>query len=179
MTTSMLLGTLWVMLTHPLAVTLAEMEYNRESRCFEVALRIYPESLDSALATMPPSSPAVPREPDPSRAILDYLESRFRVRRTDARPTDPPPAPFRWIGQQQERGALWLFFEIPWEGSTDRLTIHSTILFDVYREQVNTVLLKDGQRSATCTLHAGFPSAQVVWREAPGKKRSPRSGIGF
>ncbi|MBY0586764.1 hypothetical protein K2X85_06285 [bacterium] len=151
---------------HPFAVTLAEVEFNRETESFEVALRIHPESLGRALQE---HRREYYLDADPPRSrqelLIRYFESHFRLTAASAKDDDRKRTPtYRWVGEQEERGWCWVFFEIPWRQSTDRLYVRSSVLCDVYPEQINTVLFHRDDGSATCTLRQTQLESVVRWR---------------
>ncbi len=159
------------MMVHPMAVSLAEIEYNAKTESLEVALRLYPEAWDQAITKFRDETKETRADRTDEEWMTAYLEANLRV--WEVPPPGSKPTPrvrYRWIGQEEERGAVWLFFEIPWKGSMDRLMVRSTILFDVFPEQLNTVMISEPGRLATCTLHRRQPEQRAEWKRiAPGR----------
>ncbi len=162
------------MIVHPMAVSLAEIEYNATTESLEVALRCYPEALDRAIKKFRRETKEVSEDSSEQEWMTAYLEANVRLWEAPppgARSTPMPKVRYRWVGQEEERGAVWLFFEIPWKGSMDRLMVRSTIPFDIFPEQLNTVIISKGDREATCSLHRRQPEQRAEWKRIePGKK---------
>lgn len=165
---------------HPWAVSLAEVEFNPKEKAFEIALRVHPDSFDRALSLHQKKAVQTPGSRE--KLLLSYLEQEFRITLLASVATNsktPPIVNYRWVGEKEERGFLWLFFEIPWTEPTNHLVVRSTILFAVYPEQVNTVIIEQAGRSATCTLNRKLPEAAPQWQPKDSNRKNARPGLGF
>ena len=168
------------MVIHPMAVSLAEIEYNPKTESLEVALRLFPEAWDRALARFRREAKEGAADRSDEEWMTAYLEANLRVWEEPLPGTKSKPrVSYRWVGQEEERGAVWIYFEIPWKGPIDRLMVRSTILFDIFPEQLNTVMVLRGDRQATCSLHHRQPEQRAEWRLIKPGHRSARPRLEF
>ncbi|MCG8649232.1 MAG: hypothetical protein MI861_05335, partial [Pirellulales bacterium] len=103
---------LTTILLHPVHETVAEVEWNQQSKRLEVALRL--DVLDEQWLARKYG----PRK-DVASWALKYLRGRFRVGDRQAaevnpdQPADKPdPARYHWVGRDQQGSHVWWYFEI-------------------------------------------------------------------
>ena len=166
---------------HPFAVTLTEVEVNAKERRLEVAMRVYPEQLERGLSRAAGKNVSIESDDDIDKRIAEYLARHFAVlppaseERQEEKPSKEPDVPkMKWVGKEVTPKGVWLYFEIPHEGPLAGSRIRDTMLLEINPEQVNTVILVEGDRTATCVLDRTTREATIVPR--PKEKRG-RSGV--
>lgn len=149
---------------HPIHTSLGEAEWNAETGCLEVALRVFPDDLELAL-TKSVRRP-VNLQRDAARLdqwIVPYLKRHFVLQRQGT------ALPIRWVGKEVSAKEVWLYFEIPAQ-DLEHCQCRNTLLCDVLSDQRNTVVITDGARIATVISHRDQPAQAVAFtagRTAP------------
>ena len=140
-------------LAHPQHVTLAEMEFNQESRCFEVSLRVTPEDMERILSRRSGTLVNLERTENVDERIAEYLAETFVCTRAGSDSLD-----LVWVGKEVSHRALWLYFEVPWTGQGEGIVVRNSMFFDFQPKQANTVILKDGENRRTWNFMPGDPA---------------------
>jgi len=151
---------------HPFAVTTTEVEYNSKSRCFEVAMRLYPEQLEQALSKESGKPISFERTAEIDLLIVRYLSSQFSIERSDrsAKAKDEKrPSTIRWIGKELTPKSAWLYFEVPFDGSLSGIKVKNSMFFQLNPEQLNTIHFAAYDRVASCSLTPRDPQSVVHW----------------
>ena len=169
----LLVGWASVAAAHPFAISLAEFEFNREEKVVEVSLRVYPEQLEQALTLAAGKKISLERTEDIDSRIARYISERLSLGAPSTDVKVAAPTPIKWIGKEASAKEVWIYFEIPLDGPLAGQQIRNSLLFEVNKEQVNIVNLKDGERIATCVTIRSRPTAPIQWR-----KRRAGSGLG-
>jgi hypothetical protein len=108
---------------HPFHVCVAQMEWNADTKLWEVSLRLHPQDLEKAMTRargMPTSLEdrefpelaipflnekfflVFPTEPTTRKELLESIERGAPLARSQ----------LRWVGMEQERGWLWIHAEL-------------------------------------------------------------------
>ncbi len=113
-----------VLLLHPVHQTVSEMEWNPQTRCVEVALRL--DVLDEQWIDR--------QAEDRTRQgwQADYLRSRWSFGSGDvsAAKTRWAGKPIRWVGRKQVGGYVWWFFEVVCDDGEPPTSVRTRLLFD-------------------------------------------------
>lgn len=158
---------------HPFAVTSTEVEYNEETRTFEVSMRVYPEQLEQALRKETGRTISLEQSTDIDNLILRYLSSHFSIRNSTiaAKPTAEKSHPsIRWIGKEVTPKSVWIYFEVPFEGSLRGLVVKNSTFFEISPEQLHSITMKVNDRVAACTLSRREPESLLQWKSQNGAK---------
>lgn len=163
---------------HPVHETVAEVEWNDETRRMEVALRL--DVLDEQWIRR---HHAEPDEDEGDAAWrLRYLRDRFRFldpwaesRGNDlavvaegssqpvARNTDRqrPLMRYRWVGREQQAGHVWWFFEVQPESGRRPMGIEQRMLFDRDDRYTHRVLLLGTEPPVTRVVTPDRPQSRL------------------
>ena len=121
-------------LAHRYHFTIAEVEWNPESKCFEVGLRIDSFELENVLSKIYRKKIDLEKTKGIDKIIHLYLQKRFLVKTPQGKPCS-----ITWVGKEFLRGQLWLYFEVPVKGSIEGLTLSNRILFEAATFEANTL----------------------------------------
>lgn len=124
---------------HKFYASLAQLDYNEETKSLEVALRIFADDLELALTKRQGHAVYLDKTPNVAKAIRAYLQDRFEVRGRDGKVKE-----LKWVGMEAQVDSAWLYFEIPVAEGLDGAQLRNRILLEQYPEQVNTTILKTG-----------------------------------
>lgn len=132
------LAPLWP--AHPSHVTIAQAEYNDETRSLEVALRIDPFDLEDVLSARAGERVSLDTTADVDRLIAEYLAVAFVVEPDGAR-----PVALEWVGKEVFVHTAWLYFEFPLPDGPEGVFVTNRLLFELQDDQVNTVNYRRGE----------------------------------
>ncbi len=168
------LGAHGVVWAHPFHICVGQMQWNKETEVWEVALRLHPQDFEGAMSKAL-ARPIGVDEDDFLEHALPYLQTQFFLLRTTnqttpkeianwlARPAaettksspretsfDDPQSQstLRWIGTERERGWLWIYLELkpPKESKTDDATwlVHRLLIDQVEAQENSIAIESDG-----------------------------------
>jgi len=132
---------------HHFSRTLAEADYNRESKKLEVALSIAPHDLEWVLTQRRGKRVDLERTPGAEDFVLEYLSEVFSIKNAAGDKVD-----LDWIGMEVHTKVAWLYFEVDLPDGLEKVQLTNRILLRWERDQVNTVNLTDGETRATLTF---------------------------
>ena len=119
---------------HPFHASYAELSWNDAGDTLQVALRVIPEDLESALSRAAGGPVVLDPDAPPAPLIEDYLGRHFRVSAAGG-----TGAPAVFLGVEVAWDETWLYFTLPVARSAAPLTLHNSLLFDVAEAQSNRV----------------------------------------
>ncbi len=146
---------LWITLTlatsavaHPIHRSIAEADYNQATHTLEVALRVYADDFEAALSARTKRKISLEKTP---AAEIDALAHRYVEETFTIKTGDDAPTTLHWIGRKLKdaENELWLYFEVPLPGGVEGAKIRHAVLSDQFRDQLNSVLVRDGARKVT------------------------------
>ena len=147
-------------LVHPFHVSICEAEWNAKSERFELAMRLDPRDLTTALSKM--ARRRVDLEaltPDAARELMiQYVNSRFKVSDDQAM-----AAQWRWVGLENETKFVWVYLELQPRDNAKSLSLKNELLFEVAPSQLNTIVLKSGSVKQTLQF-SRKQSSQILQR---------------
>jgi hypothetical protein len=144
---------------HPVHETVAEMEWNPESRRCEVALRMH--ALDEQWLMRDAKQASVQ-----SKLAIEYLAATFQVANEDDFADQDlvdakQLARYHWVGRHQEGAHVWWYFEIePLEKKRPQW-IRQRMFFERDQGYTNRIVVLDPQPRFAISLTAGRPTAKL------------------
>ncbi len=133
---------------HPLHISHAEADYNRDTGRLEVALKVFADDFESKLTVRTGHRVSLEKTPaaELDALCLAELTATFTVKSRDG-----APQPIHWIGRELKdaENHLWLYFEVPLAGGAEGARIFHGVLGDLFRDQLNSVLVRDAGRAVT------------------------------
>lgn len=133
--------------SHPFHVSVAEMEFNKESRCFEIAMQVWPADLEDALETKFERKLTLESTPDIDELITEYLKDSLQFKTSNDN-----PGKLRWVGKEVSVKTSWLYFEIEIDGEPDGCEITHRLLFEKYEDHTNLIHFREGNKRTTLTF---------------------------
>lgn len=143
---------------HKYYTSLAELNYNAETRSVEVSLRVFADDLELALSKRAKRSVRLDAKDAPALAAA-YLKESFELRNARGEAKE-----LNWVGMETRADAAWLYFEFPMLEGLNGARLRDRVLFDLFEEQINLVGGKNGARKIDFAFKRGddfktFPSA--------------------
>lgn len=135
---------------HKQKVALTDILYNERTGNLEIAHRISLHDAEHALHEVTDSRADLTKSPEAQAAFAKYVAQRFELSSKDN-----TKLKLTLVGQEIERGYLWVYQETKIPKSTaPSFFIANTFLQDVIKNQVNTVNIRKGSQVATYTFKA-------------------------
>ncbi|MHA7817515.1 MAG: DUF6702 family protein [Pseudohaliea sp.] len=153
-------GPAGVVAAHPFHASYAELSWNEAGDALQVALRVIPEDLESALSRAAGRRVLLDPDAPPAPLIEDYLGRHFRI--STAGGTSGPPA---FLGLEVAWDETWLYFTLPVARSAAPLTLRNSLLFDVAEAQSNRVRRLWAPEAPVLVFTAGEPSLPLPVNE--------------
>ena len=125
---------------HPFHVSVAEMEFDAETKKLEVALRVWPIDLEKVLRLKHQQAVDLDKTENVDELIVAYLLASFLVQKGDG-----DPIQIEWVGKEIDAKHAWLYFEIPVDDPAD-LLITNRVCFEAVPDQENTILFRHDSR---------------------------------
>lgn len=122
---------------HKYYTSLAQVEYNAESKSVEVALRVFADDLELALTRRAGRVVSLDRTKDADRMILDYLRETFEIKNLDGRTKG-----LELVGMEVRSEVAWLYLEAEMPEGLAGARLRDHILFELFEEQVNVVSVR-------------------------------------
>ncbi|WP_116364033.1 DUF6702 family protein [Parahaliea mediterranea] len=145
-------------IAHPWHTSFAEVGWNTAGDTLEVALRVLPEDLETALTWRSGRAVVLVDSPAVRALALDYLAAHF-VLHSEAGQQFRPAA---LLGMELAYDASWLYFTVPVDAGL-RLSLHNSLLMDVGSNQTNRVQRLWAAAEQTLLFTAARPE-QPFWQ---------------
>ncbi len=143
---SILITLLISTITHPLFISMTQVEYNSATKNIEVSVRVFTDDFESALRknssikidlTHPKDKKSIDEQIN--KYILNNLS--MRVNGIDSR--------MQYVGYEIIQESVWAYFEAPVEKMPKALSMQNNILYDFSTKQINLVQVKIGKEERT------------------------------
>ncbi len=154
---------------HPFHLSLAEAEFNPQSKHLEVALKVYPPDLLRALKARV-SGGALPKE-KVSEVTTNYLKEVFRVQLANGKSSS-----LDWVGMEENLKATWLYFQFPLPDGLNGVKIENRIFFEFESRQINTINLKKNGRWESLRFSPKPSDSKFARRELSPRESLQRVG---
>ena len=136
---------------HPLHLSHAEADFNRTMGKLEVALKVFADDLEARLTARAGHRVSLEKTPPAEfdALCLAYLAETFTVKSRDGTPRS-----IQWVGREfnDAENRLWFYFEVSLPEGVEGARLRHAVLTDEFSDQLNSVLVRDGQRSVTLTF---------------------------
>lgn len=164
---------------HPFHSTSTEMEWNPESRRFEVSLQLPGLQIDEELSRLHKRHVNMETTADAEQLLENYIQSKFEV---TGKGLDH--CQIHWVGIEVDARNVWAYFELellpnssesqstpqpatPQPATTQRtmpeeLTVECGYFLDSHEGQVNLITILHGTHRATAQLTADQPKCRTA-----------------
>ncbi|WP_299452168.1 DUF6702 family protein [uncultured Microscilla sp.] len=122
---------------HEFHTSIAEIEYNKQSRAFEVSLRIFIDDFEKALGSVSGKKETLDKSGKHHQLIMKYIRQRFFITNRRGKKKE-----MTLIGKEFKTDAVWLYIEIPFRESLRKAKFTNSILMEHFDDQVNIVNLQ-------------------------------------
>lgn len=128
---------------HPFHVSVAEVEYNTETRKLEIALRMYGVDIERALSKLAGKPCDLDDEKSRDKLLPQYLAKRFTTESATPGPKGTrSTGRMSYVGSELSGADLWAYFELTVPDGGRRFVLRNAVLTGVQPEQLNVVSLR-------------------------------------
>ena len=120
---------------HPEHSSLTEIEFNHESKNFEVAICVCMDDLERALHAESMSVAA--KEKFIDRFAPRYIQENFRIYSPEF--DSSGTASIQWVGHERDAGSCWLYFEYSGVNYSKDLVLENEIFIGIHPNQINQI----------------------------------------
>lgn len=164
--------------SHPFHTSVAECDWNPQSKRWEISLRVHAGDIEIALTQF--AGKKLNIESDESqKTICEYLSNRFRISGQSAarslKPTDFASSTIsdktqssevgnrlHWLGQELEGNWAWFYFEMEPSADLESPVLVSQLLTEVNEDQINIISMRQAGARATRQTNRN-----QIWVELP------------
>jgi hypothetical protein len=133
----------YLVLLHPLHLSVSDIEYNPETKSLEITQRLFADDLEDALHHQNSGKVDVLNPADPARLsalIGRYLQQNFQLQ-LNGKQTET-----KYLGYEIEGDAVWVYMEVPNVRRIKSISVQNTVFFEMFDDQVNLINVdKDGE----------------------------------
>ena len=120
---------------HPYHVSVFNVDYNSESQSLEITVKVFVD--DMALALKKWSEYEVDFDnPTSNPFFKNYFLNTTKVKVNGSRQT------IEYLGKEADIESVWIYLEVPVEAKPETITFKTSLLTEVYEDQMNIVHLK-------------------------------------
>ncbi len=134
---------LYLLLLHPLHLSVADIKYNPEAKSLEITQRLFVDDLEDALRHFSGDKVDVLNPPNPARIkelIGQYTQQNFQLQ------LNGKPKPAQYLGYEIEGEAVWVYMEVADARNIKSIGVRNTLFFEMFDDQVNLINVdKDGE----------------------------------
>lgn len=163
---------------HPFHVCVAQMEWNGDSKLWEVSLRLHPQDLEKAM-TRARGMPTSLEDRDFPELAIPFLNEQFflvhvsqpktrkELMESIERGESFPRSQLSWVGMEQERGWLWIHLELQPPADTSKEPMAGTqwlvhrIFLDQIDRQENSARIISGANRYSLQFKAGEEAQEM------------------
>ncbi len=146
-------------LSHPLRLSVSEVEYSSDQKLLTISLRLFLMDVNEALVFDPDSTELAfcqPEEPPHAeRLLMEYLNRFFHVKANDQKIDLQIKS--KALRGEGDNTALWVMFEYPQEEPLTSLEIKNIVFTDLFYDQSNIIYLHVNGNSMSLMLNKHTP----------------------
>ncbi|GGA90934.1 DUF6702 family protein [Puia dinghuensis] len=133
--------------THPLYISVTELNHNPKDKILEVSCKMFTNDLETALEKMSGSHVDLSAAKDKAasdKLISVYVEKHLRLK------LDGKPVQLQFVGSEKENDGTWSYFQVNGVAAVKRIDAVNELLYDSFNQQINIMhVTVGGQRKST------------------------------
>ncbi|MGD1843580.1 MAG: DUF6702 family protein [Thermonemataceae bacterium] len=139
---------------HDFHSSIAEMNYNAQTKNFEVILRVFTDDLEGDINRLNEGEKILidfaGKDTRASQAITNYLATHFYLQNKKGQKSK-----IVFVKREADVEATTVYFKIPYKGNLRNITFHNKILLDLFDDQSNIVNLRYKAQKKTLLFKKG------------------------
>ncbi len=138
-------------------MSIANMDYNPESKSLEITIKFFTDDLEAALESNQPHKIYLATEKEISQTdslINIYLDINFLILQKEKKLV------YEFLGKEAERDYTLVYLELENFNYSKPTTLINKLLINSFEDQVNKVNYKNGELSKSINMHKNFLKAE-------------------
>lgn len=135
---------------HKFHESITLVEYNRQEQSVEITVRMFADDLESILSRRSGKSVRLGKTPDVEALTLEYLRGSFELKTGNG-----DLKTLEWVGMETKVDTVRAYVEVKMPGGLAGSQIRNRIFFDLFRDQINRVTIKQDREHADLVFKAG------------------------
>jgi hypothetical protein len=131
---------------HPFHLSVTDMKYNTKERNVEISTKLFINDLEDIVKKKYGKKLDLFLHADDTESknlLQQYIQQNLYIS------LDNKNVSFTLLGSEREDNALWIYLETPVIAAPHKVSIHNTLLFDLFEDQTNIVHFDlNGQRKS-------------------------------
>ncbi len=147
---------LLALLPHKFHASITELELNEQTGKLEVVMRLFTDDLEAALSKRLGRTVVIDRE-DLGQAVLAYARDVLQI--SDA---GGKALTLNWVGMEVQVKNTFVYVELDKPAALEGVTLVQRVFYELFRDQVNTVNFKHGDRHGTLVFKTGDKAKALI-----------------
>lgn len=122
------------MSTHPLYVTVTEINHNAKDKTLEVSCKIFTNDFETALEKTLHSKTDLSEQKDKKvadKSVSDYIQKHLQLK------VDGKQVALEFVGSEKETDATWSYFQVNNIAAVKKLELTNSLLYETYEGEIN------------------------------------------
>jgi len=144
---------------HPLHVSITNVDFNNETKKFQVASKIFINDIEEVIyKKYNLKINAINLKKEEEKQLLTYINERLAILVNNKKQT----LIYKQIKINDD--AIWVYYEFKFVDKANNITIKNTILTDLFTDQANLVIInyKDIQKGVELRLNKEFETIEFL-----------------
>lgn len=142
---------------HKFHASMVTVEYNEREKVAEISIRLFTDDLEESLGRRAGKRVRIGLTPDVERLSLDYVAERLRIEDREGR-----PLALEWVGLEPRVDVVWVYVQAAAPVGLGGARVEDRIFFDLFDDQVNHVVVKQGRLKSSLVFKPGTPALTVA-----------------
>lgn len=144
---------------HTFHTTLTRIDYNTKEKTAEITVQLFTHDLEGFLEKRTGKRLNFEKTPETEGLIFAYLKENWTLKNKKG-----VTKTLGWVGLKQETDTAWLYFETKMPEGLNGATLQNRMFFEMYDDQVNLLIAKDGDKKADLVFKVGDRFKELVFR---------------
>lgn len=127
-------------LEHPMHVSITNIEYKQDKKCFDISVKIFTNDLEDAILKKDGKRLMLGQKDEvqnSAEAVCSYILDHFSIS-VDKKEISKKKMLFK--EKKINDGAIWVYYELSGIEKASSISIKNSILMDIYSDQTNMVI---------------------------------------
>lgn len=147
---------------HPIYISTAEIDYNKERKAIEIAVKVFSDDLEKILTKQEGTTIEIGtdrEDPNATQYIIEYFKDHFQLE-LNGKKVDLTYVNRKLL--KEEFFAMWVLFEVPKINKIKSLSLKNNVLIDLHEEQKNYVKFRETRSGSYNRMITSRGSETVV-----------------
>jgi len=145
--------------THPLYISVTEMEYNATDKALEISCKVFTDDFEKGLAKANEAKVDMYNPKDKAvleKQIADYIRKHLIIK------VDGKPLTLEYVGYEIEEQSTWSYHQASkLTTAPKKVEVHSSIFYELYDKQINILHMSSGGTRKSTKLD--YPATETVF----------------